>query len=99
MVVRNKKPWKTANLDASNVEYMPYTSPVRFYFTRSARHHKIGRAHALAAPANAGPPSIDGNRLEWIASDDRGVELHIVGKIADENLVVIRHVMPTDLRS
>ena len=73
---------------------------MRFYFTRSSRRHKIGKAHALAALANAGEPEVDGTRLEWIGRDDRGIELHIVGKVASENpdLIVIRHVMPTDLR-
>jgi len=74
---------------------------MRFYFARSARRHKIGRAHALAAIANAGPALVDQDSLTWTATDDRGVELHIVGKIAaeDPDLIIIRHVMPTDLRN
>ncbi len=74
---------------------------MRFYFTRSARRHKIGKAHALAALANGGDPTEDpeGN-LHWMAEDDRGVELHLKGRraVEDPNLVVIFHVQPTDLR-
>jgi len=73
---------------------------VRFYFARATRRHKIGRAHALAAIANAGTPTVIGAQLHWTALDDRGVELHIIGKPAaeDPDLVVLYHVMPTALR-
>ena len=74
---------------------------MEFYFGRSARKHRIGRAHALAAISNSGRPEVlstaDGPRLHWVAPDDRGVELHIIGRIAvdDPDLVIIYHVMPT----
>jgi len=73
---------------------------MKFYFGRSTRNHKIGRAHALASVANAGTPIIIGDQLHWIASDDRGVELHIIGKPAaeDPDLIILYHVMPTSLR-
>ena len=79
---------------------------MRFYFARSARRHKIGKAHALAALANADSPMIstDGDertQLHWIGEDDRGVELHIVGRPSTEdpqNFIVIIHVQPTDQR-
>jgi hypothetical protein len=74
---------------------------MRFAFTQSSRRHKIGRAHTLAALANAGMPTIDTNGdLRWVAPDDRNVELEIVGFVADEdsNLVVIKHVFPTALK-
>jgi len=50
---------------------------------------------------NAGAPTIidepEGPRFHWTAKDDRGVELHMIGKIAveDPQLVIIYHVMPT----
>jgi len=74
---------------------------MRFYFGRSARRHKIGQAHALAAIATAGDPIVtqepDGPRLHWTAEDDRGIELHIIGRIAaeDAHTVIVYHVMPT----
>ena len=68
--------------------------------SRSARRHQIGRAHLFAALANAGAPDRDGELLRWTARDDRGIELEIIGRLAkeDPNLVIIIHVMPTDLR-
>jgi len=74
---------------------------MRFCFTRSSRRHKIGRAHAEAALASAGDPFFDDRGdLNWLGSDDRGLELHIVGFIAaeDPNLVVIKHVFPLALK-
>ena len=73
---------------------------MRFKVSRSARRHKIGRAHLFAALANAGDPDRDGELLRWIAPDDRGIELEIFGRLAKENhdLVIIIHVMPTNLR-
>lgn len=74
---------------------------MRFYFTRSSRRHKIGRAHALAALANAGEPTVlDNGDLRWVASDDRGVELELIAFVAEEDpdLAVIKHVFPTALK-
>lgn len=74
---------------------------MRLQFTRSARRHKIGKAHALAAIANAGNPTVlpNGN-LEWIGDDDRGVELRVIAFIAaeDHNLALVKHVFPTALK-
>jgi hypothetical protein len=74
---------------------------MRFYLTRSSRRHKIGKAHVLAALANAGTPTVlpNGN-LYWLGVDDRGVELEIIAFIAveDPNLAVIKHVFPTALK-
>ena len=74
---------------------------MRVQFTRSARRHKIGKAHALAAIANAGTPVVlpNGN-LEWTGDDDRGIELHIVAFIAaeDHDLALVKHVFPTALK-
>ena len=73
---------------------------VRWY--RSARRHRIGRAHAMyvinaiepiSVPASAGLDA----RLVWIGLDDRGLELEIVALDQDEYVTVI-HVMPTRVR-
>ena len=57
------------------------------------------------ALANGGVPTVvngsGGVELHGVANDDRGVELHLVGRPSDEdpaNLVVIFHVQPTDQR-
>lgn len=68
--------------------------------TRSARTHRIGNAHILAAMSNAEVPEIEGDALVYIGFDDRGVELHIVAVPDDRNdggLAVI-HCMPNDWR-
>lgn len=67
-------------------------------FTRRARRHKIGVAHAMHAMFSTEPQYVDGPRdmyLEWVADDDRGVRLHIIAVVLEEEqeLLVI-HVMP-----
>ncbi|MFZ1382756.1 MAG: hypothetical protein WAS54_08230 [Scrofimicrobium sp.] len=81
---------------------------MRFYFSRSARRHKIGKSHALAALNKGTVPTEEVREhegetrtyLEWAATDYRGVELEIAGRIADEDpdLVIIIHVMPAEFR-
>jgi hypothetical protein len=74
---------------------------MRLRFISTSRTHKIGKAHALSAIAQAGDPVLLPNGdLEWLADDDRGVELHIVGFPASEDpdLILIKHVFPTALR-
>lgn len=73
-------------------------------FTQSARRHKIGKAHALAALENAGKPTVVpspsddiDDRLVFIGKDDRGVELEIIAVQLPDCLLVI-HVMPTEFR-
>lgn len=68
--------------------------------TRSARKHRIGNAHILAAMIDAGAPTVDGNALVYIGKDDRGVELHIIAVPNDrgDGLAVI-HAMPNDWRT
>jgi len=73
---------------------------VRWY--RSARRHRIGKAHAMhviasvePVPIPASPPS--DARLVWIGMDDRGIELEIVALDLEDAVVVI-HVMPPSLR-
>ncbi len=74
--------------------------PVRF--TRSARKHRIGRAHALHVLNTADPvitpaTAEASERYTWIGTDDRGVELEIVAVVVPHYLLVI-HVMPTHYR-
>ncbi|WP_454857032.1 hypothetical protein [Promicromonospora soli] len=100
-----------ARIDAIPVEGYGHrvdTGEVRFQVARSARRHKIGRGHLQVALTNAGEPTAgtaqhsgqERTYLDWIGIDDRGVELEITGRIADEDpdLVIIIHVMPTALR-
>jgi hypothetical protein len=74
--------------------------PIRF--TRSARKHRIGRAHAehviRTVPCTRYPATEDLDpRVEWIGPDDRGVELEIIAVELPTMWLVI-HVMPTALR-
>lgn len=74
---------------------------MQFRFTRSSRKHRIGRASAIEALRDAGTPSLtERGDLLWIGTDARGRELELIGFIAteDENLVIIKHVMPTVFR-
>ncbi len=67
-------------------------------FTRSARKHRIGRAHALHVIATVTPTEVaatdefDARRV-WLGPDDR----EIVALVLPAELLVI-HVMPTVLR-
>lgn len=75
-------------------------APLRF--TRSARKHRIGRAHALHVIDSAEPVDVlamgefDARKV-WVGDDDRGIELEIVALVLPDELLVI-HVMPTALR-
>lgn len=73
-------------------------------FAQAARKHRIGKAHARAALENAGDPVVapatDGqsdDRLIFIGTDDRGVELEVIAIQLPDYLFVI-HVMPYDFR-
>lgn len=73
--------------------------PIRF--ARTARRHRIGRAHALHV-MNAVEPTIGessrGEELRvWVGPDERGVELEIAAVVRPDCLLVL-HVMPTALR-
>jgi hypothetical protein len=74
---------------------------VNLRVTRSARKHHIGSARIIAAMANAGRPTEDGDRLIYVGEDDRGVELLIIAVPDDRNpggLAVI-HASPTAWRN
>ncbi|NED95082.1 hypothetical protein G1H11_07120 [Phytoactinopolyspora alkaliphila] len=72
--------------------------PVKF--SRSARRHKIGKAHALAAMNHAGDPTLVpatekyDEQWVWIGRDDRNIELRIIGLDRSDCILVI-HVQPT----
>ena len=74
--------------------------PIRWF--RSARKHRIGRAHALYVIASTQPINVPATgqydaRLVWIGPDDRNIELEIIALDLTDAIVVI-HVMPTSLR-
>lgn len=67
-------------------------------FATSARKHRIGKAHALHVIDTVEPDHVPATetadeRLVWIGTDDRGVELEIVAAIMPDHLFVI-HAMP-----
>jgi hypothetical protein len=69
---------------------------------RSARRHRIGKAHVLHVMNTTVPETVPATadfdaRLLWTGTDDRGVELEIVALDLPEAIVVI-HVFPTELR-
>ena len=72
------------------------------HFAKSARKHRIGKAHALFVLENHEPVTFlssygEDQKLLWIAQDDRGLELEIVAVKLAENILVI-HVMPRNFR-
>ncbi|MGH3549438.1 MAG: hypothetical protein ACRDQU_15295 [Pseudonocardiaceae bacterium] len=74
---------------------------VQVRFTRAARRHRVGRAHALHVMNTSKPAtsirSQDEELRYWIGIDDRGVELEIAAVVRPDCLLVL-HVMPTALR-
>lgn len=79
-----------------------------FKIARAARRHKFNNYRIRAAVAGRLPSrtwveETDGGGkvtlVEWFTADERGIDLHIVGKIAIENpaLVVIFHCKPIKL--
>jgi len=72
-----------------------------FRFARSARKHRIGRAHVMHVIETVSPSDVaaagefDARKI-WLGPDDRGVELEIVAVVLPGELLII-HVMPTAL--
>ena len=71
-------------------------------FAKSARKHRIGRAHVLFVLENYEPVTFlsiygEDQKLLWIGQDDRGLELEIVAVKLVEHILVI-HVMPRNFR-
>jgi hypothetical protein len=71
---------------------------MRIRITRSARRHRIGNAHILAAMRNAGRPTISGDRLIYVGEDDRGIELVVIAVPDDKRIddLAVIHAIPID---
>ena len=74
--------------------------PLRWF--RSARRHRVGRAHAVHVMTTTEPTVVPAGddadeRLVWIGPDDRGLELEVVALMLPDAVVVI-HGLPTSLR-
>jgi len=66
---------------------------VRWY--RSARRHRVGKAHAMHVIASTEPMHVPASvtadaRRVWIPNDDRGIELEIVALDLEDTVVVIQ---------
>ena len=71
-------------------------------FAKSARKHRIGKAHVLHVLENNEPttvlvPETKDAQLLWAGIDDRGLELEVIAVKLAEYLLVI-HVMPRTFR-
>ena len=71
-------------------------------FSQSARKHRIGRRRALEVIASCEPEAlladgVDPDRLRWVGTDQRGLELEIVGVWTPLGILII-HVMPMNFR-
>lgn len=69
--------------------------------TRSARKHKIGNTHIIAAMVDAGDPIVDGDQMHYVGTDDRGLELHIIAvpDDHDEHTIAVIHAAPNEWRN
>ena len=71
-------------------------------FARSARKHRVGRAHVVHVIDTSVPEDVPAvgefdPRKVWVGLDDRGLELEIVAVVLPGELLII-HVVPTALR-
>jgi hypothetical protein len=68
--------------------------------TRTARKHRIGNAHILAAMEKAGVPVASGDTLVYIGVDDRNIELEVVAVPDNRHPggIAVIHAMPTEWR-
>ena len=70
-------------------------------WSRSARKHRIGRAHAEHVMATSFGQRTTTTRggvgLLFVGLDDRGIELEIIVVVDGEDVIVI-HIMPTQYR-
>jgi hypothetical protein len=71
---------------------------VRVRFTRSARRHWIGKAHAMHVIDSVEPAVETNERGEaeylWVGVDDRGVTLEIAAVEVEDDVLLVVHVMP-----
>jgi hypothetical protein len=71
-------------------------------FARSARKHRIGKAHVLFVLENNESVTVlprdgDDQKLLWVGHDDRGLELEVIALELSVCILVI-HVMPRSFR-
>ena len=71
-------------------------------FTQSARKHRIGKQRALFLISKSDPVELvsDGarpSRLLWQGTDERGLELEVIGVRTPKGVLII-HVMPLNFR-
>lgn len=75
---------------------------VKVVWSQSARKHRIGKARALEAMADAEITAVETKRGEpallYIGIDGRGIELEIIGVPLGDALLII-HCMPTAFRA
>ena len=75
---------------------------MRLKFTQSTRKHRIGKGRALYVIDNVEPieriNASGETEFEWVGTDDRGLELEIVGVVVEGDMILIFHVMPTNYR-
>ena len=89
-------PPQGSTFDIAN--YVAHNSTMQIRSTESARRHRIGKVHARYVMDEYKPtrvPADDehGERLVWVGTDDRGLELEIVAVVETDYSLVI-HVMP-----
>lgn len=76
--------------------------PMKIDFSQSARKHRIGRRRVLEVIASCEPEpfladGVDPDRVRWVGTDQRGLELEIVGVRTSLGILII-HVMPMNFR-
>lgn len=75
---------------------------MEIHFSQSARKHRIGKQRVLEVIARCEPEAlwedgVDPDRLRWVGTDLRGLELEIVGVRTALGVLII-HVMPMNFR-
>ncbi|MGH3366530.1 MAG: hypothetical protein ACRDOY_04950 [Nocardioidaceae bacterium] len=75
---------------------------MRLRFTRSARRHRIGRAHAMHVINSVEPVAAVNERGDaeylWVGQDDRGVTLEVAAVVVEDDVLLVLHVMPPGYR-
>ncbi|WP_375001929.1 hypothetical protein [Aeromicrobium sp. CTD01-1L150] len=75
---------------------------MRVKFAQSTRKHRIAKGRAFYVIDNNEPVTRINTRgeveYEWVGTDERGLELEVVGAQIDDDLILVFHVMPTNYR-
>ncbi len=89
--------WTCAETVSTVCQYLG----MRVSFAQSARRHRVGTAHVhTVMRSTVGTPTTTSGgepAVEWIGTDDRGVEVHIIALPQAGQLLVI-HAMSTRYR-